>query len=325
MPRTTVGILRGGPSPEYDVSLKTGSALLNALPEDRYLVRDVFIDKRGEWHLHGKATEPARILQQLDAVLNGLHGTYGEDGTVQRILERSRVPFAGTRASASSLAMHKARTQAHLAQHGVRMPRTVHLSLAKVGTTPMGDLAQGVFQRFGPPYVVKPARLGSSVGVRIINSVHDLPQALADALSAFDHILVQEHIAGREATVGVIERFRGQDLYALPAVEIVPKRSFFDYEAKYAGASEERCPSTFDSATKLELEELAKHVHESMELAHYSRSDFIVHPSGRVYFLEVNTLPGLTEQSLMPLALSAVGSSLSEFAEHLVKLARDDS
>lgn len=323
MSRTTVGILRGGPSHEFDVSLKTGAALLNALSENNYKVLDIFIDKEGVWHQSGRASNPNQILRQVDVVLNGLHGAYGEDGAVQRLMDRIGVPYAGSRSVASAMAMHKAHAQNHLSEYGIRMPKSIHLNMERAGQTTTDDLAQRIFTRFGPPYVVKPANLGSSMGVAIVKSIYDLPEILAQMLQEYDHILVQEFIPGIEATVGVIDDFRGNDFYALPPIEISHTRPFFDYDAKYAGGSVQKCPSSFSSTTKKELEEIAKQVHRAMGVAHYSRSDFIVHPSGRVYFLELNTLPGLTEQSLVPLSLGAVGSSLPELAEHLVRLARN--
>lgn len=320
MTRTVVGVLRGGPSPEYEVSLKTGTALMNALSEDRYDVRDVFIDRSGAWHLHGRASEPPRVLSQVDVVVNGLHGVYGEDGQVQRVLERSGVPFTGARSSVAALTMHKGRTRDALKNLGILMPRGMAFTPRDAGNST--QLARQVFQQFGPPYVVKPIASGSSVGVVIVTTLNALPDALETALEAYGAVLVEEQIFGREATVGIVDRFREQDHYSLPAVEIIPKgHTFFDYEAKYGGVCDELCPSTFGQAEKQQLEDAARLAHQSLGLSHYSRSDFIVHPSGRVYFLEINALPGLTEQSLLPKALVAVGSSLPEFAEHLVRLA----
>jgi len=134
---------------------------------------------------------------------------------------------------------------------------------------------------------------------------------------------VEEFIEGKEATVGVIENFRNKNIYTLPPIEIrVPKTNdFFDYEAKYNGQSQEICPGNFSSQEKEELERMASLIHTGLNLSHYSRSDFIIHPQKGIYALEVNTLPGLTNESLFPKSLNAVGSDISEFINHLLKLA----
>jgi D-alanine-D-alanine ligase len=171
------------------------------------------------------------------------------------------------------------------------------------------------------PAIVKPASSGSSVGISIVRDHPELLTALIEAAKHGHSILIEELIPGIEATCGVIEGFRGEELYALPPIEIRSKNSFFDYEAKYQGKSEEIVPATFSDKLKRQIEELSKKIHRALGLRHYSRSDFIIHPRRGIYFLEVNTLPGLTEESLMPKALKAVGSDLSQLAGHLIALA----
>jgi D-alanine-D-alanine ligase len=156
----------------------------------------------------------------------------------------------------------------------------------------------------------------------VADNFHALQHALERAFAVSPQALVEEFIKGREATVGVIDNFRNQKTYALMPVEIVPPagHSFFSYDAKYGGQSLERCPGHFTDVEKQELERLAKLVHEALELKHYSRSDFIISRRG-IYFLEVNTLPGLTQESLLPKALHAVGASMSHFLDHVIALA----
>ena len=197
MARIIVGILRGGPSSEYDLSLKTGAALLNALPEDKYDTRDVFIDKTCTWHMRGMPADAARILSQIDVVLNALHGGVGEDGTVQRILERAGVPYAGSRALASGASLNKVRARELMQAAGIRMPHAVSFSLSNDMTT--GDMARAVFEQFGPPYVVKPASEGTSFGIIIIDSILDLPDAIGDMLDTYGAALVEEFIRGVRA------------------------------------------------------------------------------------------------------------------------------
>jgi D-alanine-D-alanine ligase len=148
-----------------------------------------------------------------------------------------------------------------------------------------------------------------------------LVPALTKAAEHGDSILVEEFIPGIEATCGVIEGFRDHELYALPPIEIRPHAGFFDYDAKYQGKSQEIVPATFSESIKKSLEELAGKVHRALGLRHYSRSDFIIHPRRGIYVLEVNTLPGMTDESLLPKALRAVGSDVHELIDHVIKLA----
>jgi D-alanine-D-alanine ligase len=170
------------------------------------------------------------------------------------------------------------------------------------------------------PAVVKPTSSGSSVGVSLVKYYDELPAALGEAAKYDDSVIIEEYIPGIEATCGVVEGFRGQELYALPPVEIRPATEFFDYEAKYKGKSQEIVPATFSEKFKLEIEELARKIHRALGLRHYSRSDFIIHPRRGIYVLEVNTLPGLTEESLLPKALRAVGSDTNELIGHVLEL-----
>jgi D-alanine-D-alanine ligase len=163
------------------------------------------------------------------------------------------------------------------------------------------------------------------MGVHVCKIFQDLVDAFEEGMSQKVGVLVEEFIKGKEATVGVINNFRGKDVYSLPPIEIrIPKTStFFDNDVKYNGQSQEICPGNFTEEEKMELERLAALIHTGLDLSHYSRSDFIVHPKRGIFALEVNTLPGLTGESLMPKALNAVGSNLPEFIEHIIKLARE--
>ena len=317
MSRTVVGVLRGGPSHEYDVSLETGAAILNALPEEEYRPFDILIDKQGRWHHFGRPMDPMRVLTGIDVVVNGLHGAYGEDGTVQRLLERAGVAYTGSDPIAAAIAMNKPRTKEIARASGLLVPRGVSFSLPSEEDS--WNMTQRVFREFAPPYVVKPANSGSSVGVSLAPDLHALNTTLADALDAYQTVLVEEYIPGHEATVGVIDDFRNHDVYALPPIEIqLDNRPIFDYTAKYSPHTRKLCPSTFTQHIKHELENAARIAHLALGLAHYSRSDFRVHSSGAVYFLEANALPGLTEHSLIPRALREVGSSLREFLKHII-------
>lgn len=319
MHKLTVGVLRGGPSNEYDISLQTGGAVLAALDRDRYEPVDLFVSKRREWHASGFRKEPAQALHRVDVVINAMHGEYGEDGTVQRILDHIGVPYTGSGALASALAMNKPLTKKTLEPYGIRMARHAMLT---VSPTLEEDIVS-LFRSFPQPSVVKPAGSGSSVGVTIARNFHDFADGVTTAFKYSPTVLVEEYIGGREATCGIIDDFRGEEHYALLPTEILPpeKCGFYNYEAKYQ--SEETrltCPGNFSAEEKRKLQDIAKRVHKALGLRHYSRSDFIVSPRG-IYFLEVNTLPGLNSHSLVPKALQAIGMKFSQFLDHLIGLA----
>lgn len=318
-----VGVLRGGPSSEYEVSLKTGGAVLDALRAnypDVYHTRDILVDRDGVWHLDGLPLDPAESAHRFDVAFNALHGTYGEDGKLQEILEHHGIPFTGSGSLSSAIGMNKILTKKALENHGIRSPYWKEVMSEDVARDP-DAVARDLFMTFVLPAVIKPASSGSSVGVSIVKAHADIAPALIEAAKHGHSILVEQFIPGIEATCGVIEGFRGEELYALPPVEIRTKNSFFDYEAKYRGQSEEIVPATFPQKIKKEIEELARKAHRALGLRHYSRTDFIIHPRRGVYVLETNTQPGLTEESLMPKSLRAVGSGLPEFTHHLIRLA----
>lgn len=320
MARTIVGVLRGGASSEYDLSLKTGAAMVAALPEERYEVRDIFIDKSGLWHLRGMPADPARALSQIDVVLNALHGGVGEDGTVQRILQRASVPYAGSTALSSGLSLNKIRAREILQRAGIRIPRAAIFSLKDGLNT--AQMARSVFEQFGPPYVVKPPSEGASHGIIVAADLRALPDALGDVLNQFSAALVEEFIRGRQASVGIIENFRGRELYALPpALLVLPDGAKVLESAHYEeGTLRHMVPSDFTHDEKRALMDIARAAHRALDLAHFSRADLIVTPR-HIYLLEVNAIPGLYPGASLPPMLEAVGSSVREFLEHAIMLA----
>lgn len=312
-----VGVLRGGPSSEYDISLKTGASVLRNLPE-RFEGIDVFIDREGRWHARGAPREPKRILGTIDVVFNALHGEFGEDGGVQQLLESFGVPYSGSGGFASRIAMSKPLAKEMLSRTGIKSP--YHELLLRDAVTSVSRTGQALYRSFPQPSIIKPAGLGSSVGISLVSTARELEDALDEAFRVSEKVMIEEYVPGREAAVAVIDDFRGARRYTLPPIEIVPppESRFFDYFAKYSGKSRHSCPGNFSRSDKEALQELALQVHSELGLRHYSQSDFVLHPRRGIYFLEVNALPGLTEHSLFPAALAAVGSSLSEFLEHVI-------
>lgn len=293
--RTVVGVLRGGPSSEYDVSLRSGAAVLEALDKEKYEPRDIFIDRGGAWHLHGIGVAPERALFGADVAFNALHGYYGEDGQVQQLLEQLGVPYTGSGAVASATSFNKQQTK-YLAQnlgikvaHGVMVEHTGNIEA----------LAHTLFRTFPHPAIVKPVTGGSSYGTTIAENFTQLEHALNKAFGFAPQVLVEEYIKGRDATVSIINNFRNQATYAL-----LPTPN-----------------ETLSQKEKNDLITIAKKIHDGFGLSHYSESDFVVSKRG-IYFLEVNTLPNLVKESLFHKSLNAVGSSLSHFLDHIIGLAR---
>jgi D-alanine-D-alanine ligase len=293
--RTVVGVLRGGPSSEYDVSLKSGAAVLEVLDREKYEPRDIFIDRNGQWHMHGIGVPPEKALFGADVAFNALHGHYGEDGQVQRLLEQLGVPYTGSGALESATAFNKHLTKQEADKFGVK---TAH-SIVVEHTGDNEAAAMRIFRTFPHPAIVKPVTGGSSVGMTIAENFEQLQHALDNAFNFAPQALVEEYIKGRDATVGVIQNFRNEPTYAL-----LPSPH-----------------ETFSQKEKDELVSIAKKIHDGLGLSHYSESDFIVSKRG-IYFLEVNALPGLHKESLFNKSLGAVGSSLSKFLDHVIGLAR---
>ena len=246
------------------------------------------------------------ICALADVVFLGLHGTCGEDGRIQAALDLLGVPYTGSGYLGSAIAMDKDLTKQLAIAAGVRTPkwRMVHYSQADI---PKID--------FDLPCVVKPVDSGSSIGVAIAHNRTELENALAQNVK-LGRVILEQYIKGREIDVGVLN---GK---SLPSIEIIPKQGFYDYKNKYqAGATVEICPTPIDPAIEAELGATALKVHNTLGLSAYSRSDFMVDEKGDVYFLEINTLPGMTPTSLMPQEAAAVGVDYNALCQMIVDLA----
>lgn len=314
-----VGVLRGGPSGEYEVSLRTGRYVLDQLQKraDVFEPVDILISRSGTWHYKGLQVDPQDIVLHIDVAFVALHGAYGEDGKVQKLLETYAIPFTGSGSIASALGMHKHIGQEMFEREGIRTPLHIVLDPA---TDDIEGAIDKISEQFPLPMVVKPVSSGSSIGISLVSSYDALRDAVDLALQFSDKVMVEEFIRGKEATVGVLEDFRHEDVYSLLPVEIVPTKELYDYEEKYSGPSKGRYPGNFSIDEKDMLQDLARRAHKTLGLSHYSRADFIV-ADGEAYILEVNTLPGLSETSHYPKSLEALGVDHPDFVEHLVRLA----
>ena len=312
-----VGIIRGGVSDEYDVSLQTGANVLRALPRTRFIPLDILITREGEWNINGYPASLEKIARSTDVIFNALHGTYGEDGGLQRDLETFGIPYTGSKVFASALAMNKYIAKKKFMESGLRVPRGLTV---KDG----GDIslqAISIFQSLPLPYVVKPIASGSSVGVSLVRKFDDLLSAITNTVARGSGALVEEYIHGREITCAVAEDTHG-GVYALPPVEVIlpATKELFDYDAKCDLQTEAICPAHLTEEETLRIQRTAIEAHKALGLAHYSRIDMVLSPRG-LYVLEANSLPGLSDTSLMPKALTAYDISFPEFVEHVLDLA----
>ena len=323
MTKIRVGVVRGGISSEYEVSLKTGGHVLSILRDklfDKYNPVDVLITRDGLWHANGVPISRDDLASHIDIAFNALHGEYGEDGRLQSELEHLRIPFTGSESKASEIGMNKSLTKHFFKKSGIKTARHIDIHWKNI-TEDTISLAHRVHRLSPAPWIVKPIFGGSSIGIRVAKTFPDLVSALMQARDAGSDVLVEEFIIGREATVGVVEGLRGRELYPLFPIEIrKPPDDAWHYDKKYDGSADEICPGAFSEEQSQMLMENASAIHRALGLRHYSRSDFIVTPRA-VYALEVNTLPGLTEHSLLPKALLAAGVSSGEFIDHLIALA----
>ncbi|MBE0476684.1 MAG: D-alanine--D-alanine ligase [Coriobacteriia bacterium] len=305
LPRTRVAVLMGGRSAEREVSLKTGAQVSSALRERGHDVAEV--DARRITFI--------RELQDLapEVVFVCLHGRYGEDGTVQGLLELLDMPYVGSGVLASAMAMDKVTSKAIYEHAGIPTPDWVALRRGD----PLDHAA--VVDVLGERLVVKPANEGSAIGVTIVQQASELPGALEEAFSHCRLALVERYVAGAEVTVGVLGN---DEPFALPTLQIVPEHDFYDYEAKYVpGMSRHLIPADIEEHAQRDCERLALEAHAALRCRGVSRTDLIVAEDGRAYALETNTIPGMTETSLLPEAARAVGISFPDLCELLVRLA----
>lgn len=319
MAKLRVGVLRGGPSAEYDVSLKTGAEVLKHLDRSKYEPMDIFLTRDGAWHNLGLPISPNEAANNVDLFFNCLHGEFGEDGGVQNLLTNLGRPFTGAEELSAMAAMNKPTTKSMLSRAGFLTPSAVLV-------TPRASArasARLPFEKLPPPWVIKPVDKGSSFGLSFARSFDDLVKAIDHASQYSSQVLVEQYIPGREVSLAVIENFRGQDIYPLLPVEIKrpTHKPVWHYEDRYSDETVKICPAALPDEHKTELARLTVLAHELLGLRHYSQADFIISPRG-IYLLEVNSLPGLTSESLLPKALTAVGCSFADFLDHVISLAQ---
>jgi D-alanine-D-alanine ligase len=309
MDKLTVALLAGGISSEREISLQSGQQVHAALDKNKYNVLQ-----------YDPKTDLARLVQdaaKIDVALIILHGPYGEDGTVQGLLDLLDIPYQGSGVLGSALAMNKLATKRLYEKAGLPVPAYVVYD--------RGDRVdpEKCAAQIGLPLVVKPVEAGSSVGMSIVKTAAGLQSALEKAGEFGKAVLVEAYIEGIELTGGVVGN---KTLEALPLIEIIPNKTyeFFDYEAKYtAGATQEICPARINAELTQKAQSYAKIAHHALFCRGYSRTDMILR-DGEIYVLETNTIPGMTATSLLPQAAQKAGMNFSRLLDKLIDLGMEE-
>jgi len=304
----TIALLAGGMSSEREVSLKSGDQVYEALDKEKYTV--LRYDPKTD--LMKLVTDAPKI----DFALIILHGPYGEDGTVQGLLDCLGIPYQGSGVLGSAIAMDKVASKLLYEKAGIPTPPYLVLDGR------CDPSFETITSRIGLPLVVKPARGGSSIGMSIVREPGALPEAIEKARTFGPDVLIEAYIQGTELTVAVIGN---QELEALPVIEIIPDKrfTFFDYEAKYTpGATNEICPARIDETIREKAQHLAMAAHRALFCEGCSRTDMILSDE-HIHVLETNTIPGMTRTSLLPLAARTAGISFSSLMDRLIELGLD--
>lgn len=348
-----VAVLMGGPSEERDVSLETGRTICRNLDRDRYEVLPIEITADLRWILHapdwlekgrglkdvvGAGGTPGGLSRELEAddaayvrvdalrhdhpvdvAFIAMHGPFGEDGTVQGLLEGIGVPYTGSGVLASALAMDKIQSKVILRHYGIPTPDWIDVPRRRWEEDREG-VRRAVAEQVGFPCVPKPNNSGSSIGIRIVRDAGDLADALDAAFAVAERVLVEKAVAGVELTCGVLGTTGGGS-EALPVTEIVPPDGeFFDYHNKYSGRTQEICPARIPEAAARQARELAVRTHDVLGCVGFSRTDFILTGDG-LTVLELNSIPGLTEVSLLPQQAKAAGIEFPKLLDRIIALA----
>ena len=322
-----VAVVMGGPSDEHPISLKSGGAVVDALEEMGHEALPLPIGTDGRWgmegSLEGPTLSPGQAMASLeerapDVVFNALHGPFGEDGTIQAILETLGIPYTGSGVASCALAMDKVRAKQVVRTAGVSVAPDVSITRGEWSRDRSAVLSR-IADRLPLPLFVKPVCAGSSFGASPVESHEEMGPALDRALEADTTALVEPLLVGLELTSGILSGPEGHDLVALPLVSIEPVgHRFFDFESKYTpGHNIELCPAPVSPEFTRAIQEESLHAHRALDAFGISRSDFILTDTGPVW-LELNSLPGLTQESLIPRACAELGMSFHDLVARLL-------
>lgn len=327
MSKVRIGILRGGPSDEHEASMASGSYLLKNLED----ATDIFIDKEGTWYIGGIPKTPIEALQHFDVIVNSLHGKYGEDGSVSKILEQAGVPYIGNPVRASATTFHKGLFKKTLKDLKIKTPLFKELNMSI--TDDFHKVAKELFGSFPLPAVVKPMSNGGSIGVGIATNYETLIKSLKDAVLISNDVLVEEYISGYEIVSGFVEGLRGQETYVLLPVHISTDQKretlsrnklwtgHLDQISRHLGNYDIDLHKGLSDLHKKEIEEMIKKVKDHLGMRHYATFDFIVSPRRGVYLIEADTSPYIGEKTPIISSLKEAGVKVEDFFKHLIDVA----
>ncbi|MFH1398140.1 MAG: D-alanine--D-alanine ligase [Candidatus Omnitrophota bacterium] len=301
-----IGVLMGGPSSEREISLKSGKAVLDNL-------KAIGLDASGVDIKTDNIEDNINLLKSLslNCAFIALHGRFGEDGKIQKILDGLKIPYIGSGPKASGLAMDKLDSHEIFKANGLIIPsyKVLDKRTFRINPKVTDDILY-------PPLVIKPVTGGSSIGLSVVIKEEDLKQALDTAFCYDDRIIIEQYIKGRELTVGVL------DEEALPVIEIIPKKPFFDFEAKYQlGLTEYIVPAKLKDDIRKKVQDAGLSAHKLLGCYGFSRVDIILSEDNIPFVLEVNTIPGFTSTSLFPKAAKAIGIDFPQLCLKLLELA----
>ncbi len=322
MEKLKIALLAGGDSPEREIALQSAAQIAAALDRGKYDVTVIDLHRR-DWHYTAPDGRQWQVdkndfsltvegdRREFDYALVIIHGTPGEDGRLQGYLDMMGIPYSSCSMVSSVITFDKITTKRTLAGRGINLAREVFLRRGEAF-----DAAR-IVADLGLPLFVKPNANGSSFGVTKVHTPEELPAAIAAAFAQGDEILVEECIAGREMGCGVM--IAGGKEYLFPITEIIPRKEFFDYEAKYtAGRSEEITPADIAPEVKAELNRMTLEAYRTCRCSGVVRVDFIVTPEGRPYFIELNSIPGMSAGSIVPKQVRAMGMTLGELFDIVI-------
>lgn len=316
-----VAVVMGGYSGESVVSLRSGQLILNSLDKSRFNLFEVHILPEGWYvlidnqkHLINKGNfsfEYNNVIVIFDVIVNTIHGTPGEDGHMQAYWELLEIPYTGCGFYQSALTFNKRDTLSVLSKFNIPKAKSIYLS--------KGDNinADDIVNTVGLPFMVKPNQSGSSLGISKVNDIADLDKALDFAFAEDNDILIEAYLKGTEVSVGVLKLNGKTTIVGL--TEIVSHNDFFDYEAKYQGKSEEITPARLDAETEQRVRETAAKAYEALGMSGFSRTDFII-MGGIPHFIEINTNPGLSPQSILPQQAQHAGLAMGDLLENEINL-----
>ena len=302
-----VAVLMGGRSPEREVSLRSGHNASQALKDAGFDVVEI----------DAQADIAQKIFEnKADVVFIALHGELGEDGTLQGLLEYIGVPYTGSGVMASAVAMDKCMSKKLFSAAGVPTPGYIEIC-RETDNDDIREMLED--KKLEPPIVIKPNSLGSTIGISILYDFDGLEAAVKEAFNYSHKVLIEEFVPGKEITVGILG---GKEPFAVPSIEIVPKGEYYTYETKYLpGMSDHIIPARIGEEANILAEELALKAHNALECYGMSRVDMIVREDGKIFVLEVNTIPGMTQTSLLPEAAAKIGIDFREFVKLQVEWA----